>query len=326
MNAMKPGTWLFVAGFLLGFPCCRGEDSGGTHSVALPVHYLNNASCPVTVLPFYHKQRAISLSHNPYRRYENEVRNTSTQEKYLRFCTGMVLEPGSKHMDQLLPGGDGRNVGDTADAAASGALNIPAGDGVLIYAGAPEKTRDGTLADPLKGTSDEDNSGSAAYSEVQETAGELLLSLWNSPLQIKATAWSPVTCGEAHDDKAHKELKVRVCIASRQGEENRNEAEPDSDTVELRFSCTPQSEKSINAVISRADLLRLAGYSASGQFPLLDNFHHCLSSHPGSPEESSTASPSSDSQAPDAERQTMDITDIYVLIEDVPRNIATNDT
>ena len=320
MNAIKPGTWLLAAGLLLGSPGGWGE-SASAESVALPVHYLNNASCPVTVLPFYHKQRAIGLSHNPYRRYENEVRNTSTKEKYLRFCTGVVLEPGSKHMDQLLPGGDGRNLDDTA--AAGGALNIPAGDGVLIYAGAPEKTKEGTLADPLKGASDEDDSGSAAYSEVQETAGELLLSLWNSPLEVKATACSPVTGGEARDDKTHKELKVRVCIASRG--ENTDNPEQNPETLELRFSCTPQSEKSINAVISRADLLRLAGYSVSGQFPLLDSFHHCFSSHPGLAGESSTASSSSGSQAPDAEKQTMNITDVYVLIEDASRNIATND-
>ena len=315
MTTMKPGAWLFAAGLLLGSADGWGE-SASAESVALQVHYLNNASCPVTVLPFYHRQRAISLSHNPYRRYAKELRAPATRDRYLRFCSGMVLEPGSKHMDQLLPGGDGRNVDNTADATASGALNIPAGDGVLIYAGAPEKTRERTLADPLKGTSDADDSNSATWSEVQKSTGEPLLSLWNSPLEVKATAG-----GDNHAGKAA--LTIRVCVASRG--ENTDNPEQSPETVELRFSCTPRSEKPINAVISRADLLRLAGYSASGQFPLLDNFHHCFSSPPGLAGESSTASPGSGSQAPDAERQTIDITDVYVLIEDAPRNIATND-
>ena len=332
MTGMKHRTgWLSAGALLFSLGVCvAAADSQVAPHSGLTIHYINNSSCRLTLLPGTAYYRDKDSERNPYKQYEEQIRAPQTREKYLQYCTGKVIEPGTTYRDVFMP----------------------TGEQLDLLCGATDESKKGVI--PSGGTSTED----IPYVEVpggRDTYQRGVLSL-----RTRKMGKTELLVGNSRRPNAiwkdssgnDVDLLFRVCVdsaqagtdednpASKQPETDKDnpvsekpgtdqdDPEGDSESVEIRCCSDFLPDSLLKLVVPRAELIRLAGYTpprkppASGIEALknLDSFKNCISNHPTLKKEGDTFGTGKTSLpflSEDGE-ELMKIKAVYVEIKDEP--------
>ena len=292
-----------VVGFFFCSPGSWGDSATTEDPPWTPIHYMNISSCPVTVLPIFAYLRENDRSpDNPYKKYyekyTSKAEDPATRNKYLAYCTGMVLQPGSTQANQLLPIIDGQDISEGAGQTVEKLLT----DSLGTTPGAQPSP------DPI------------ACTQVQPSTGGGLLYMWHYPSSsvypqhstypgrtLYARTSPHVNCGQG-------KLRIRVCVTG----------ERDTDDIEIKcYAASRPDDCPLKLTVSRQTLIDigLVPSVVPLQFKELDNLEGCSSSH-----FNAAGDKSHSSEAWMVTKDGDTIKSIYVLIEDAPRHIATNDT
>ena len=293
-------------------------DTGKAPRYTIPVHYINNASCPLTVLPSSHYSRDDKDSlYNPYNQYKKEIFAPETREKYLRYCTGLVLTPGETFKDALLPAGD--------------ELDINRGAGIDVLGGGfPQRNRRSLSApDPLAKPIPYEEVRELPNDRPQETSGRQVLNLYNKPTELSVNTSKSYSrfCTDSSGNKIP--LMVRACVVSEKAGKDAEDPGGDSESVEIRCCSEFLPDSSLTLMVPRADLLRLAGYTGPMPPPApdldnltnLDSFDNCFSSHPALTKEGDKPTDYNTKlqRLSEAGEEILKIKAIYVEIKDKPK-------